>query len=151
MDTSPEGMGWSEADLESNTSLSNPHHTGIGRTFEPFIVFCVVLPLGWVESPCCMSIIRNYKLYPVEFKKGLSRPVDFKKRQCHISLRPKKGCVAVSILGCTPIPLLVPCAVKVVPSNWTPEEPSRYLEYIGLQLIKCHNNDIRDSTMIDLY
>ena len=31
--------------------------------------------------------------------KGLYRPVDFKKGPCHMSLRPKNGCVAQSILG----------------------------------------------------
>ena len=36
---------------------------------------------------------------PVEFKKHPCRPVEFKKLPCRMSLRPKKGRVALSILG----------------------------------------------------
>ena len=36
---------------------------------------------------------------PVEFKKHPCRPVEFKKLPCRMSLRPKKGHVALSILG----------------------------------------------------
>ena len=35
----------------------------------------------------------------VDYKKGQCRPVEFKKHPCRMSLRPKKGCVALSILG----------------------------------------------------
>ena len=59
--------------------------------------------------PCRMSIIRNGNVAlsnsrktlcrPVDFKKVSCRPVDFKKVLCRMSLRPKKGRVAVSILG----------------------------------------------------
>ena len=67
-------------------------------------------------SPYHMSIIRNgnvalsnlrklhvtlsilRKLH-VDFKKTSCRHVDFTKVPCHMSLRPKKGSVAVSILG----------------------------------------------------
>ena len=44
----------------------------------------------------------DYKIWQcrrVEFKRGPCRPVDFKKGPCRMSLRPKKGRVAVSILG----------------------------------------------------
>ena len=37
--------------------------------------------------------------HPVAFKKVLCHHVDFKKVPCRISLRPKMGCVAMSILG----------------------------------------------------
>ena len=51
------------------------------------------LPVNFKKVPC----------RPVDFKKVPCRPVDFKKVPCHMSLRPKKGRVAVSILGaCTP-------------------------------------------------
>ena len=36
---------------------------------------------------------------PVEFKKQSCHPVEFKKWPCRMSLRPKKGRVALSILG----------------------------------------------------
>ena len=35
----------------------------------------------------------------VDYKKWLCGPGDFKKVLCRLSLRPKKGCVIVSILG----------------------------------------------------
>ena len=39
---------------------------------------------------------------PVEFKKTSSHHVDFKKVPCRMSLKPKKGCFTMSILGvCT--------------------------------------------------
>ena len=47
-------------------------------------------------SRCRMSQCRRR---PVEFKKQPCRPVKFKKQPCHMSLRPKKGRVALSILG----------------------------------------------------
>ena len=34
-----------------------------------------------------------------DFKKGLRRPVNFKKGLCRMSLKPKNGCVTLSILG----------------------------------------------------
>ena len=36
---------------------------------------------------------------PFNFKKLPCRPVDFKKVPCRMTLRPKKGCVAMLILG----------------------------------------------------
>ena len=51
------------------------------------------------QSPCRMSIIRNGNVALSIFKKASCRPVDFKKVPCRMSQRPKKGCVAVSILG----------------------------------------------------
>ena len=62
-------------------------------------------------SRCRMSIIRKGNVAlsnlkqpcrPVEFKKQSCRPVRFKKQPCRMSLRPKKGRVAVSILGVHP-------------------------------------------------
>ena len=60
-------------------------------------------------SRCRMSIIRkgnvalsNLRNIPValsKFKKQSCRPVEFKKQPCRMSLRPKKGRVALSILG----------------------------------------------------
>ena len=35
----------------------------------------------------------------VDYKKSSCRPVKFKKITCRMSLKPKKGCVALSILG----------------------------------------------------
>ena len=35
----------------------------------------------------------------MDFKKGPCHPVEFKKRPCRMSLKPKNGCVALSILG----------------------------------------------------
>ena len=35
----------------------------------------------------------------VDYKKSPCRPVKFKKITCRLSLKPKKGCVALSILG----------------------------------------------------
>ena len=45
-----------------------------------------------------MLIIGNYN----DFKKASSRHVNFKKVPCRISLRPKKGSVAMSIKGSKP-------------------------------------------------
>ena len=56
--------------------------------------------LEWVKTQPCR---------PVEFKKQSCRPVEFKKQPCRMSLRPKKGRVAVSILGVhTPRPVPLP-------------------------------------------
>ena len=46
-------------------------------------------PVEFKKSPC----------RPVEFKKGPCRPVEFKKTPCCMSLKPKMGHVALSILG----------------------------------------------------
>ena len=46
-------------------------------------------PVEFKKLPC----------WPVEFKKHPCRPVEFKKLPCRMSLRPKKGRVALSILG----------------------------------------------------
>ena len=46
-------------------------------------------PVDFKKVPC----------RPVDFKKVPCRPVDFKKVPCRLSLMPKKGCVAMSILG----------------------------------------------------
>ena len=35
----------------------------------------------------------------VDYKKGICHPVEFKEHPCRMSLMPKMGCVAVSILG----------------------------------------------------
>ena len=45
-------------------------------------------PVEFKKQPC----------RPVEFKKQSCRPVEFKKQSCRMSLRPKKGRVALSIL-----------------------------------------------------
>ena len=50
---------------------------------------------GGGGSRCRMSLIRNGN-GPVEFKKTSCHPVDFKKVPYRMSLRPKKGLVAVS-------------------------------------------------------
>ena len=42
---------------------------------------------------------KKWEYRPVEFKKSSRRPVDFKESSCRMSLKPKKGCVAMSILG----------------------------------------------------
>ena len=80
--------------------------------------------------PCRMSIIRSGNVAlsnlrktscrpvdfkkvscrPVDYKKVSCRPVDFKKVLCRMSLRPRKGRVAVSILrvrGPQPLPSLI--------------------------------------------
>ena len=90
---------------------------------------------GWMGeggSPCRISIIRNGHVdfkktscRPVDFKKTSCRPVDFKKRAvspCSMSLRPKNGRVALSILGSTPITIapLAPLApvLLTTDSHW---------------------------------
>ena len=45
-------------------------------------------PVEFKKQPC----------RPVEFKKQFCHPVEFKKQPCRMSLRPKKGRVALSIL-----------------------------------------------------
>ena len=73
---------------------------------------CLSVPLSrGVDggSRCRMSIIRNGNVAlsnlrntPValsNLKKHPCRPVEFKKHPCRMSLRPKKGRVALSILG----------------------------------------------------
>ena len=65
--------------------------------------------MGGPHVACCMSIIDKMVMSPCQIKKASSRPVnlkkvpcrpsDFKKVPCCMSLRPKKGRVAVLILG----------------------------------------------------
>ena len=63
------------------------------------VYVCVCMWGLWLGVP--MSHVNYKKSYcpPVEFKKRLCHPVDFRKRLCRISLRPKNGRVALSILG----------------------------------------------------
>ena len=72
-------------------------------------------------SPCHMAIIRM-AMSPVKFKKSSCRHVDFKKVPCplslsfyipcHMSLRPRKGHVAVSILRVHTPYLVSRCRVR---------------------------------------
>ena len=54
--------------------------------------------------------LKKSSCLPVEFKKSSCRPVEFKKSSCRMSLKPKKGHVAVTVLGVY-TPILVHVAI----------------------------------------
>ena len=53
----------------------------------------------WYIRNVALSNLRKRPCHPVHFKEGPCSPVELKKRLCPMSLRPKNGCVALSILG----------------------------------------------------
>ena len=59
--------------------------------------------VNYMKSSCRPVNFKKSSCRPVDFKKSSCRPVDFKKSSCRMSLRPKKGRVAMSILGVHPL------------------------------------------------
>ena len=56
-------------------------------------------PCQFKKVPCRPVNFKKVPCHPGDFKKVPCHPGDFKKVPCPMLLRPKKGCVALSILG----------------------------------------------------
>ena len=60
------------------------------------------VPMSHVDfkkRPCRPVKLKKRLCHPVDFKKASCRHVSFKKVPWRMSLKPKKGCVTMSILG----------------------------------------------------
>ena len=58
-----------------------------------------MLHVDYKKLKWCPHEFKKRPRRPVDFQKMLCRPVKSKKEPCRKSLRPKNGCVALSILG----------------------------------------------------